>query len=55
MTSTHKCRHTACDCDTAGKEYCSAHCATAAAMEEELTTCECHHAACQHSAQRPHT
>jgi hypothetical protein len=52
MTSNHKCRHTPCNCDTQGKEYCGGHCATAVAMEEEQTACECHHTACQQAAQR---
>jgi hypothetical protein len=45
------CGHKTCDCDTQGKEYCSSHCATAAAMEEETTHCECHHTACHHSTE----
>jgi hypothetical protein len=47
----HRCGHAPCDCDTEGKEFCSTHCAQANAMEEEKTSCECHHAACKHSAQ----
>lgn len=48
----HSCGHKTCDCDTEGKEFCSAHCATAAAMEEETTHCECHHTACHHGTEQ---
>jgi hypothetical protein len=47
----HRCGHTPCDCGTEGKEFCSTHCAQAAAMDEELTSCECGHMTCKHSAQ----
>jgi hypothetical protein len=42
-----KCKHEACGCDLPGKEYCSKHCATAQAMEEEPTSCECGHITCK--------
>jgi len=48
----HRCGHQSCDCDTQGKEYCSTHCAQAALLDEEPTSCDCKHTAC--SGTHPH-
>ena len=47
-----RCRYPACECDAQGKEFCSTHCAEAAAIGEERDDCLCGHAACRRAHQQ---